>query len=76
MGIKRIRCNLTSRNLNTLPSAPLISFKSPCVTEELMYKISIEVNNLSSLSGTEAESLWPQIRVFYFILGLEMGAES
>ena len=35
MGIKRNRCNLTSRNLNTLPSAPLISFKSPCVTEGL-----------------------------------------
>ena len=35
MGFKRNRCNLTSRNLNNLPSAPLISFKSPCVTEGL-----------------------------------------
>ena len=33
MGIKRNRCNLTSRNLNTLPSAPLILFKLSCVTE-------------------------------------------
>ena len=35
MGIKRNRCNLTFRNLNTLLSAPLISFKSPCVIEGL-----------------------------------------
>ena len=38
MGIKRNKCNLTSRNLNTLPSAPLISFKSPYVTEGLNSK--------------------------------------